>query len=367
MPFEISYEIDSDSSAQLIEAIRTEQTIEFPLQLAPTWIQQEVVGQVVRIEDLAGARKSVTISYDDRVVGQELPQLLNLLWGNISLFPKVLITAVKLPDSFLASLKGPRFGVAGMRERLGIKDRPFLMTALKPMGCSTDDLASMASTLVEGGIDIIKDDHNLANQPWSLWQDRVEIISTAVAKANREFDRSAIYAPSLNRPTEELFQSARFARESGAGALLLLPGICGFDTMRAIADDDSVALPILSHPALMGSFVMNPTHGISHELTFATLLRLSGADFTIFPNHGGRFNFTQQACEAIVRNCSSSISGISSISPALAGGMTIARVPEIIRDFGLDITLLIGGALHDGDLLTNTERLVESVKTSSAS
>jgi hypothetical protein len=47
--------------------------------------------------------------------------------------------------------------------------------------------------------------------------------------------------------------------------------------------------------------------------------------------------------------------------------MTVARVPEIVQEFGQDITLLIGGALHDGDLLSNTKTFVESVKSSSAS
>lgn len=365
MPFEITYEIDSDSSGLLIDEIRTEQTIEFPLRLAPQWIQEKVVGQVLRIEEMGDSRNSVTIGYDDRLVGNEFPQFLNLLWGNISLFPKVLITKINLPQSFLESLKGPRFGVAGLRSRFGIENRPFLMTALKPMGLSTKELATMAKTLVQGGIDIIKDDHNLANQPWALWRERVEVLSNAIAEANQEFGRHAIYAPSLNRPTEELFESARFAKEHGAGGLLVLPGICGLDTMRAIADEDSISLPIVSHPALLGSFVMNPTHGLRHHLIFATLVRLAGADFTIFPNHGGRFSFSKKECAEIVEQCFSSMSTISSISPTLAGGMTLERVPEIIKEFGRDVTLLIGGALHDGDLLTNTNKLVERVRFAS--
>lgn len=363
MPFELTYEVDADTSGQIIEAIRTEQTIEFPLRLAQKWIQEDVVGQVIRVEEVSETRKSVTIGYDERTVGNELPQLLNLLWGNVSLFPRVLITRVNLPGSFLESFKGPRFGVSGLRSKLDIKNRPFLMTALKPMGLSTKELATMARTLVQGGIDVIKDDHNLANQPWARWRERVEILSQAIAQANHEFDRRAIYAPSLNRPAEELFESARFAKNHGAGALLVLPGICGLDTMRAIAADDSISLPIVSHPALLGSFVMNQTHGLRHHLIFATLVRIAGADFTIFPNHGGRFSFSKDECAEIVHHCSSPLSVIASTSPTLAGGMTLERVPEIVDDFGHDITLLIGGALHDGDLLLNTQNLVERVQS----
>jgi hypothetical protein len=42
--------------------------------------------------------------------------------------------------------------------------------------------------------------------------------------------------------------------------------------------------------------------------------------------------------------------------------MTLDRVPGIIKEFGSDITLLIGGALHDGDLLANTRKLRELVE-----
>lgn len=362
MPFIITYEIDKQASDVIIDAIRVEQTIEFPFRLAPQWIQDEVVGQVIDVVT-NDAMTEVKISYADGVVGQELPQLLNLLWGNVSLFNGVKIINIELPTLFLNSLKGPRFGISGLRRTLGIPQRPFLMTALKPMGLSSTDLAKMAETLVEGGIDIIKDDHNLSNQPWSRWQERIERISIAVSRANARTGRTAIYAPSLNRPTEELFKSAKFAKQVGCGGLLVLPGICGFDAMRAIADDDEVALPILSHPALLGSHVMNPNHGLSHGLTFGTLVRLSGGDFSIFPNHGGRFSFSREECKEVVRGCHSPLGEISSTSPTLAGGMTVERAPEILADFGKEITILIGGALHDGDLLQNSLQLREAVET----
>ena len=50
MAFEITYEIDSNSSKDLIDAIRVEQTIEFPYRLAKSWIQEEVVGQIVSVD-----------------------------------------------------------------------------------------------------------------------------------------------------------------------------------------------------------------------------------------------------------------------------------------------------------------------------
>ncbi len=79
---EIDYRITAEDPRAIAEAIRVEQTIEFPFELAPEWIQQGVVGQV--LNDDGG---DITIGYDPGVAGGGLVQVLNLLWGNVSLFP----------------------------------------------------------------------------------------------------------------------------------------------------------------------------------------------------------------------------------------------------------------------------------------
>ena len=44
---EIDYRITAGDPRAIADAIRVEQTIEFPFELAPEWIQQGVVGQVL--------------------------------------------------------------------------------------------------------------------------------------------------------------------------------------------------------------------------------------------------------------------------------------------------------------------------------
>jgi hypothetical protein len=140
MAFEITYELDATVADDFIDAIRVEQSIEFPLHLAPQWIANQVVGQVIKTNSPQASRVSVTVAYGDEVVASEFAQFLNLLWGNISLLKDVVITEISLPDSFLKSLQGPRFGLRGLRQTLGIESRPLLMTALKPMGLDSEQL-----------------------------------------------------------------------------------------------------------------------------------------------------------------------------------------------------------------------------------
>ncbi len=353
----ITYAISGHDPAGTAEAIRVEQTIEFPLDLAPAWIQQEVVGSVVETNG-----SDVTIAYAPGVVGGDVVQFLNLLWGNVSLFTGVRVVDIHLPDSVLAAFPGPRFGVPGLRELFDAPTRPLLCTALKPMGLSADDLAGYARTLAEAGFDMIKDDHGLANQPWAPWAERVRAASAAVRQVVEESGRACVYMPALNVPADRIHDAAHFAKEAGAGALLVLPGLTGFDAMRALAADDDLALPIMSHPSFLGSHVVNAGQGISHGLLIGMINRLSGADLCIFPNYGGRFSFSPEECRDIQDRCSQSLTGVRASWPSPGGGMTLDRIDEMLAFYGNDVTLLIGGALHRGDLGGNARALVEAVR-----
>lgn len=75
MAFQITYLIDSATADEVIEAIRVEQTIEFPYKLVPKWIQDEIVGKVEFREEVSGEKTKVKISYNEGVVGGELTQI----------------------------------------------------------------------------------------------------------------------------------------------------------------------------------------------------------------------------------------------------------------------------------------------------
>ena len=357
----ITYSIVGEHAKEIADAIRVEQSIEFPIELASARIQRDVVGQIESLSSPVNNKTEVVISYDQRVVGGELPQLLNVLWGNVSLIPGVGVTDISLPDSVLKNFKGPRFGVPGLRQLFDAPTRPLITTALKPMGSSASELAEMATVLALAGFDMIKDDHSLANQPWATWRTRVEAVASAVAQANEKSGNRTLYAPSLNLPADQIFQAAHEAKSLGAGALLLLPGISGFDAMRAIAEDDSIALAIQSHPAMLGSMLTSRDQGLSHSILLGTLMRLAGADISIFPNFSGRFSFTQEECLSITTSARQPLGKLKPIWVAPAGGMSLDRIPEMRKIYGTSLALLIGGALSRGSLEHNAQAMVASV------
>jgi ribulose-bisphosphate carboxylase large chain len=164
-----------------------------------------------------------------------------------------------------------------------------------------------------------------------------------------------MYVPNVTAGGSDTLDRARCARSTGAGGLLVTPGLAGLGTMASLAASDEVSMPIFSHPAFQGSYVTNPDAGISHAALFGQIARLAGADASIYPNFGGRFSFDKQECRDIASACVAPLGTLSAIFPMPGGGMTVHRVPELLEFYGNDVILLIGGGLfqHGPDLLEN--------------
>src|SRR5512143_1333908 len=207
-----------------------EQTVELPADLVPEGdIREEVVGRLDAFDALATNRFQAVVSFAVETVGGELTQLLNVLFGNSSLKPGIRLERLDLPESLLRALPGPHFGGDGWRERLEVPQRPLLCTALKPMGLPPAALAELARQFALGGIDIIKDDHGLADQPFAPFRERVERCAEAVSRANRLTGYRCLYMANITG--EQALERALFARQAGAGALLVAPGLMGFDAI----------------------------------------------------------------------------------------------------------------------------------------
>jgi ribulose-bisphosphate carboxylase large chain len=128
--------------------------------------------------------------------------------------------------------------------------------------------------------------------------------------------------------------------------------------MRTLADDDTLQLPILAHPAFLGSFVTSPDNGISHHALFGQIMRLAGADAVIFPHSGGRFGFSPEECREVADGTQAPLGALRSIFPAPGGGMSLQRIPELLEFYGNEVIFLVGGDLlrNSAEIEKNCER-----------
>jgi len=353
--FRVVYHLAGDEAMAKARMICLEQTVEVAEELVPKgFISDHLVGRIEHVLAIATGYE-VTISYAAETSAYELTQLLNVIFGNSSIKAGIRVHQLHLSESLWAKFPGPRFGIRGLREKVGVDGSPLLCTALKPMGKTAAELAKLAYQLALGGIDVIKDDHGLTNQAFCTYQQRVAACAKAVAQANRETGYHCIYVPNVTAPMTEIEARAHYAKQAGAGGLLLAPGLTGFDALRVLAE--RIDLPLIAHPALLGSLVITSDSGFSPGLGLGQLPRLAGADAAIYPNYGGRFSFSQAECQSIAQACREPFGNCLPIFPTPGGGMTLEKIPEMLELYGNEVMFLIGGALY-----SRSPNLVENAR-----
>ena len=346
--FTVTYRIfagDAATARDRAIGIALEQTVEVPMDVVPPgYIADEIVGRVEEIGRESDACFLARISYSGDASGSDLPQLLNVIFGNSSIQTGIKVTGLDL-GLLAARFPGPRFGIEGLRRLAATPEGPMIAPVLKPMGSAPETLARIADLSVRAGAQIIKEDHGLADQPAAPFEDRIPLIARAVARANAETGRSALYFAALSGPSETLMARARLAKDAGATGLLVMPGLVGFDLIRRLAEAPDLGLPIMTHPSFLGPYVLSPDTGFTHGMMFGTLQRLAGADISVFPNVGGRFGFTAEECLGITRACQTPDGIGRPMFPSPGGGMSPDRAADMRTMYGDDTVFLLGGSL----------------------
>lgn len=366
--FVVIYEIEAttyEEAKAIAWSVQVEQTIEFPYDFL--W-DEDVKAQVVgRLEGLDESRPGfyvARISYGIETTAFEATQLLNVIFGNSSLQPHIWVVDIELPNSLIAHYGGPRFGVDGLRSLTGVQDRAFLQVVIKPMGLSVDTLAHMCRQYVLGGADVIKDDHGITNQPFAPFKERVARCADVISEANVQSGGHTLYAANVSADGEAILERAYEAKEAGATALMVAPALVGYGWLQRLAADKNLNLPIISHPAFMGGFALPGVSGIADYLWMAFLPRLLGADMPIFVSYGGRFTFSKEACQRIHHYCTKPVAGMKAACPSPGGGVTEARLPELLDAYGQDTMFLVGGDMfrRGEDLQENTKVFVNMLR-----
>jgi len=347
--FHIFYRITPDDSRP-IEAhakdICLEETVEIPGDCVPPSIWAAgIVGQVEAITPCAPPSRAfdVEISYRTDIANDSIPNLLNIIFGNISIRRGIKIIDIRLTPDQLRAFGGPRFGVAGLRAALGVQGRPLAATAIKPLGLSVQELARLAGGYALGGLDVIKDDHGLMDQPFHPFKERLARVQEAIRNANAKTGRKTLYFPMISGRFDQIEAQMEFAQAEGCTGALIAPMLIGPDTGFHLAR--KYRLAVMTHPSFTGTHFHDPEHGMTPAMLLGRLFRVFGADISVFPNAGGRFTFTPEECRDLAIAMRDALGDVRPGFPSPAGGMTIERIDSMVTAFGHDAVFLIGGAL----------------------
>ncbi|ATH95288.1 2,3-diketo-5-methylthiopentyl-1-phosphate enolase [Bacillus glycinifermentans] len=307
-------------------------------------------GRVVRVEKTEGDKGEqqarVTIAYPEINVTHDIPAVLTTVFGKLSLDGKVKLADLEFSEGFKQTLPGPRFGVYGIRKKIGEFERPLLMSIFKGViGRSMEDIKEQLRQQALGGVDLIKDDEIFFETGEASFEKRITEGKKVLQETYEETGRKTLYAVNLTGRTMELKAKARKAAELGADILLFNVFAYGLDVLQSLAEDDDNPLPIMAHPAISGAFTSSPYYGFSHSLLLGKLNRYAGADFSLFPSPYGSVALPKREALAIHEECTKE----DVFKPSFAvpsAGIHPGMVPLLMKDFGIDHIINAGGGIH---------------------
>ncbi|WP_059173742.1 2,3-diketo-5-methylthiopentyl-1-phosphate enolase [Bacillus sp. FJAT-27445] len=303
-------------------------------------------GRVVSAEKTAETIATISVAYPAANFSADLPAILTTVFGKLSLDGKVRLMDLEFSQEFKRFFPGPRFGIEGLRDKLNVFNRPLLMSIFKGvLGKSPDFLTSQLREQALGGIDIVKDDEILFENPLTPSRKRIQAGRLVLDEVFSETGHRTLYAVNLTGRTSELREKAKRFAEDGADLLLFNVFSYGLDVLQELREDESIGLPIMAHPAFSGAIVSSSVYGVSHSLLLGKLLRYSGADLALFPSPYGSVALARESALGIAKELTKEELYKKAL-PVPSAGIHPGLVPALISDFGIDSVINAGGGVH---------------------
>lgn len=290
----------------------------------------------------------IQIAYPIANFSTSMSALMTILFGNISASGMIRLIDVAFPKKFIAQFQGPKFGVQDMRDVLGAPERPLLNAMIKPnIGWTPDEGADLFYKACKGGVDVIKDDElMLADSAFCPLVERVTKFMAAEKRVFEETGEHSLYAVNISDETAKVRDNAYRVLEAGGNCLMVNVYTTGFDTLKMLADDPNINVPILAHVNFAGTMASSTYTGIAAPLLVGKITRLAGGDFQINGHPFGKFPVSYKLFYRCFKFFTQPWWNIKPMMYACSGGTTQLAVEKIVKAVGTDVMLAAGGGVH---------------------
>lgn len=293
-----------------------------------------------------------------------IPNILSSVVGNVFGFKAVSalrIEDMKIPLTLVNSFPGPKFGLAGVRKILGVKDRPMTGSTEKPkLGNSPREHAYIAYNTLRGGIDTVKDDENLNSQTWSNFYKRADETLKAVSKAEKETGESKGWWANVTAGnTEEMLRRCNYIAKNGGKFVMIDYLTAGFAATASLRKrTGELGLALHCHRAMHAVIDRQPNHGVEFKV-LAKWARLTGVDHlhtgTGVGKLEGEFQDLKDRCNLLRMSNTPKAGGLhfdqpwgklKTTVPVASGGLHPGHVWKVYETYGNDAFFLFGGGTH---------------------
>jgi ribulose-bisphosphate carboxylase large chain len=313
-------------------------------------------------------RAEVELAWPLANLGPSLPNLLATVAGNLfelKPFSGLKLLDVTLPPEFLDRYQGPQFGVAGTRRLTGVFQRPVIGTIIKPsVGLSSAATADLVRTLVEGGIDFIKDDELQADGPHCPFADRLAAVMRVINDHAAKTGKKVMYACNITGEIDDMLRRHDAAMAAGGTCVMVSTNSVGLPALVALRRRAQLA--IHGHRNGWGMYGRSPAIGMSY-IAYQKLWRLAGVDHMHVNGLQNKFCEPDESVIASARECLTPMFSVPGrgceIMPVFSSGQSARQAPGTYRALGsTDLIFACGGGLvaHPGGIAAGVRSLQQA-------
>ena len=289
----------------------------------------------------------VRIGYPVANIKDNIPLFFATLTGNVTSMPYLRLLDVDFGKNFVKDFQGPKFGIKGLRDYIGVPERPLLNNMIKPCTGYTPDVgAKLFYEAAVGGVDIIKDDELIGgDRSFNKLEDRVRANMEAAKRADAEKGETTLYACNITDEVSKLKENAMTVIKNGGTCIMVDAWGVGLSAVRELAEDPEINVPILGHCCFGPAVTVSPYQGMS-SLVQTKLARLCGIDIYLTEPPYGKFDITFNKYIRNITACQSKFYGLKEIFPFIGGGVIPGLVPQLVDDIGYNVLLGVGAGIH---------------------
>ena len=277
-------------------------------------------------------RGECRISWPVENFGHNLPTLVATLQGNLyelSQFSGLRLIDFDVPPSFAGKFPGPRFGVAGTRRLTEVHGRPLIGTIVKPsVGLTPKQTADLVATLVEAGIDFIKDDELIANPPHSPFADRLAAVMAVINRHADKAGRKVMYAFNISDEFDAMRRNYDAVLAAGGTCAMLSLNSVGLVATKAITDRGQIA--VHGHRNGFGMMNRHPLLGVDF-VAQQKLWRLAGVDHLHVNGIANKFWEDDDSVVRSIAACRTPFLNGELPLPVVSSGQTGLQAPDTYR------------------------------------
>ena len=330
------------------EAIAAESSVGTWTRLSTMPVERfkKLAAKVIEIDEKEGV---VKIAYPVALWETDnLAQLLSGIAGNIfglKEMEALRVEDVIFPEKYVRYFEGPAFGVEGIRDYLGVYDRPILGTIIKPkLGLTAKEQAEVAYKAWANGVDLVKDDENLTSQSFNNFYDRIRYTLEAKRRAEEDTGEKKIYAANVTAQPDEMLRRAEFVKANGGGCVMLDILTAGLTSLEYLRKQD-YGMIIHGHRAMHGALTRHKDEGMS-MLFIAKLARLAGVDELHIGTVVGKMEGGRSEVMRIRRFLMKPWYGVKRVMHVASGGLHPGLVEALYKMTGKDVVINMGGGIH---------------------